>query len=43
VSAEQIKELHKKEQEEKEAQEKLRRKVLMDRGFTVEPLDLGET
>lgn len=39
-----IRALHRKEQEQKEAQEKQRRKLMLNRGFSLDPVDLaGDT
>ena len=44
VSAAEIKALHKKEQVLKEAQEKQKRKLMLNRGFSLDPVDLaGDT
>jgi hypothetical protein len=42
VSTAEIKAEHKKEQDAKEAQEKLKRKIMMERGMAVDNVDLGE-
>ncbi len=42
VSVEEIKAAHKKEQEQKEAQDKLKRKIMMERGMAVDNVDLGD-
>lgn len=44
VPAAEIKALHKKEQALKEAQEKQKRKLMLNRGFSLDPVDLaGDT
>lgn len=42
VSTAEIKAEQKKEQDAKEAQEKLKRKIMMERGMAVDNVDLGE-